>query len=108
MTTDWTFTLITANQWYNLWTLITNDPSFTDSKFTSGNYVPNMVCELKYQNQTAGSNITLSDNKLESGFILTGGSWDVSRSSTNTIDLNRRNFKSDTAGTVIYVSIVSL
>jgi len=108
MTRDWSFTLPVANQWYNLWKdLISKDTSFTDSTFSNAPFVPNRVCEFKYQNQTAGSNVQLSDSKKEVGMGLTGGSWDVQRSNRNTIDLTNKNFQTDTAGTVLYVAIAA-
>lgn len=109
MTRDWTFTLPLAGTWYNLWSdLIVQDPSFVDRTFSNAPYVPNMVCELKFQNQTPGATITRSDSKRESGFQLTGGSWDVDRSQSNAIDLNNMNFQTDTAASVLYVKITSL
>ena len=107
MTRDFTFTLATANVWYNIWSLIKSDASFTDLYFGNSPYVPNMVCEFKFQNQTPGANIYRSDSKLEGGFDLTGGSWDRDASNLNSIDLNNQNFKTDTAGAVLYVKITA-
>ena len=107
MTRDWTFTLKTVNQWYNLWTLIQADKSYTDPTFSNSPYVPNMVRELKFQNKTAGSNIYRSDSKLESGFQLSSFSWDVDRAEGNTIDLTNCNFQSDTANAILYVKITA-
>ena len=107
MTRDWTFTLANANQWYNLWSLILTDPSFTDSTLSNSPFVSKMACELKFQNLTNGSNIYRSDSKLEAGFQLPGGSWDVDRSDSNSIDLSNCNFQPDTAGAKLYVKITS-
>jgi hypothetical protein len=107
MTRDFTFVLTAANQWYNLWNdLITKDSSY-DATASYGPFVPSAVCELKFQNQVPGVNIYRSDSKLESGFLLTGGSWDVDRADRNSIDLKNNNFKSDTAGAKLYVKITS-
>ena len=107
MTRDWTFTLSNANQWYNLWTLIASDPSYTDPTFTHAPYIPSNVKELKYQNQSNGGNIYVSGSKKEFGFQLTSGSWDVSRAASGaSIDLQNRNFQTDTSGAILYVSIV--
>ena len=108
MTRDWLFILPNAGVWYNLWTLITSDPTFLNSTFSNAPYVPSTVCNLKFQNQTPGANIYRSDSKLEGGFQLTGGSWDEDRAPVNAIDLNNNNFKSDTAGAKLYVKITSL
>ena len=106
MTRDCAFKLTNANQWYNLWTLITSDLSWVDSTFTLTPFIANSVKELKYQNQGSG-NVFISDNKLESGFKLTTGSSDVSRAASGaSIDLQNRNFKSDVSGATLYVSIV--
>jgi hypothetical protein len=98
MTRNWTFTLANANQSYNLWNdLIANtDPTFSNSQF-----VPSMVCEFEIQNQTAGATV------LRDGFVLSSGSWDIRRTDRNTIPLKSMNLQSDTAGTVIYVSITA-
>jgi hypothetical protein len=107
MTRSWNFTLSTANVWYNLWTLIKADPSFTDFTFGNSPYVPNMVSQLKWQNNTPGSNLYKSDSKLEAGFGLPGASWDVDFAQSNNIDLNNVNFKTDTEGATFYVSIIA-
>jgi hypothetical protein len=108
MTRDWVFTLTTPGLWYNLWTLIQADASFTDPTFSNSPYVPSSVSELKFQNQTAGSVVYRSDNKLEAGFQLTSYSWDVDRSGGhNCIDLKNTNFSTNLAGSKLYVKITS-
>ena len=108
MTRDWTFTLTNANQWYNLWAdLISKDTSFQDASFGNAPYIPNMCCEIKFQSTTTGVNISKSDSKEQSGFKLSGLSWDVDRSTSNNLNLNNYNFMSDTASGTLYVKITA-
>jgi len=107
MTRDWVFTLPLAGFWYNLWDLIVADPSFTDPIFSNAPFIPSMVCNLKFQNQTPGSNIYRTDSKKEVGFGLSGGSWDEDRSDRNVTDLKNQYFSTDTAGASLYVKIIA-
>lgn len=100
MTLNWVFTLATANKLYNLWTdLIV--PTFSDPTFSNSSFVPSQVCEFEIQNQTAGAVV------LRDGFVLSSGSWDIRRSDRNAFCLKTINIQTDTAGTVIYVSITA-
>lgn len=107
MTRDWSFTLQNVGQWYNLWyDLIALDPSF-DTYGATAPFIPSIVCQLEYQNQTPGAAVECSDSKKQQGFQLTGASWDIKSSNNNSIDLKNRNFKADTVNTVLYVAIIS-
>ena len=100
MTRNWTFTLTDITKTYNLW----NDlivPTVLDLTFSNVPYIPKMVQELKVQNQTAGATVTWSK------FALSGGSWDVKRAATNTIDLTKETILVDTNPTVLYVAIIA-
>lgn len=78
-----TFTLAVANQWYNLWTLISSAPGW-DPTFTTMPYVHSLVRILKYQNvnvitnpNNAGSVLSISlDGSNQSGEDLLSGGAD--------------------------------
>ena len=101
MVRDFDLVLTLDSHDYNLWNdlilPLLSDPTFGDTAF-----VPSMVCEISYQNTAAGSTVTVNG-----GFQLLGGSWDVKRSSKNTIDLKSFKFNTDTPGSTIHVSLVA-
>jgi hypothetical protein len=107
MTRSWQFTLTTSGIWYNLWTLITADPSFTDPTFTNAPYTPSKVGQISIYGTTGNISISL-DSNLESGFVATAtlpyidGPFD-----TNCIDLKTISLKSSVGSGVVNVSIVS-
>src|SRR6266478_7371841 len=112
MTKIFNLTLTASNTWYNLWDLIKAsfiDPVF-DPTFSQTPYIPSEVCELKWQNQTPGSNIfrteKINDPYTATGFITQGYAWDVDRADRNIIELKKQNFSSDIAGALLYVSIL--
>jgi hypothetical protein len=109
MTRSWSFSFTTTGTFFNLWNdLISKDATFTDQYFGNAPFVPSMVTELEYQNQTPGSNFGFAfDSKKEAGFNLTGASWDIRRGSRNNIDLKSVYIKTDTNPSVLYVSITA-
>src|SRR5271163_4761075 len=107
MTRSWNFTFIAANTVYSLWSLIQADKSWSDPTFSNSAYVPNQVCEYKFQNLTDGANFFRADSKKEAGFQLTSGSWDVDRSDRNNINLMNEYWSTDTVGAVLYVKVTS-
>ena len=115
MTRSWSFTLkpilnngVVSPTWYNLWTLITGDSSFTDPYFGNAPFVPNMVEELEIQNQTPGATLQRSDDsELEAGLRVTGNAADLRRAVKSNIDLKRVNLLTDTNPTVVYVGITA-
>lgn len=100
-----------ANQWYNLWTLITQDISFTDPTFTAASYVSNVCKTFKYQSQNStinanngGANIRVSlDKNLEAGEELLSGQAD---SVSGVIDVKNVSVNSSIAGAGLNVSLV--
>ncbi|SRR6266571_5386566 len=111
MTKIFNLTLAANNTWYNLWDIIIASIPEFDQTFSNTPYIPSEVCELKWQNQTAGSNIyrteSISDPYAATGFITQGYAWDVDRADRNVIELKKQNFSSDTAGALLYVSILA-
>lgn len=107
MQRDFYFTLATPLQWYNVWTLITQDSTFVDATFTNAPYVPTMVQEFQWQNQTSGATVQESDNKKEAGLQGSSGGGNLRRSSVNSINLKNLYFMTDTASTQLYVSITA-
>ena len=113
MTKIFNLTLTANNTWYNLWELIKAsfaNPAF-DPTFSNTPFIPDCVCELKWQNQTAGSNVyrteKITNPYAATGFITQGYAWDVDRSDRNVIELKKQNFSSDIAGALLYVSILA-
>lgn len=106
MQRSWQLTLPIANTWYNLWTLITQDPSFTDHTFTTGVFVPSMVSECNIQANNV--NISISeDTNQEVGLNITVGSSYRQAVQTNAIDLKAKSIKSQSNGAIINVAIVA-
>jgi hypothetical protein len=112
MTRSRTFLLPVANTWYNLWSLIKADASFTEPTFTTAPYFPSVVNQLNYQSQGAitnanngGSLINVSfDGVNKSGDDLSSASFDVMR---GVIDLKSIWFRSSIGGAGINVTAIT-
>ena len=102
MPRTFSFVLNNADQWYNLWRDFIA-PTITDPTFSNSPYIPSTVSELEIQNKT-GSNMRVSDNKLNGGLLITGSL--LQRSSLNSIDLKNINFIVD-ASTAVNISIIA-
>ena len=127
MTRTFQFNLALANTWYNLWTLITQDPSFgtilvntptgaltlPDNGFSYHPFEPSNVKVLKYQSQNAITNTNnggaiiskSSDPSNESGVDLLSGSWDFASTTNSCISLKEQYFRTSIAGAGINVEI---
>lgn len=127
MTRTFTFILPTINIWFNLWTLITQDPSYgtvtvnvlggvinlPDNGFSYHPFEPSNVKVLKYQSQNALTNVNnggaviskSSDPSNQSGADMLSGSWDFTESPTGIISLKEQYFRTSIAGAGINVEI---
>lgn len=108
--------LTNANQWYSLWDLIVAAQGLDfDPTFSQSPVIASEVCELKWQNQLAGSTIYRAtgnnqppnDPYTATGFITQGFAWDVDRAKRNIIELKKQYFSTDTAGAKLYVSTLA-
>jgi len=111
MTRNFQLTLTDASKWYSLWDLIIAGIEDFDPTFSNTPFIPDRVCELKWQNLSPGSFLRLRDKPNDpyaaEGFITEGYAWDVSRARGNVIDLKNQFFSTDTAGALMYVALTA-
>jgi len=110
MTRSWQFTLSSSTIWYNLWTLITSDLSFTDPTFTTAPYVPSSVCELNISSTGIGTNTDIyvsEDSNDEVGVGIAAGAVYKKSTNDNYINLKTFSVKGDVVNGIINVNITS-
>lgn len=108
MTRSWQFTLSSSSVWYNLWTKIKGDSSFTDPTFSTAPFVPSKVCQLFIYATTNNANVSLDSND-EIGFTIAvaGVPFQLGPFDSNIIDLETITIKPSSSSGVINVAIVA-
>ena len=108
MTRSWQFTLADDTLFYNLWTLITEDSSFTDPTFETAQFVPSQVCQLFVYPITHNTAIALYNTEIFTTLIAgTSPPCIIGPFDNNIIQLNGFSFRGSASSTVVGVAIVS-